>query len=431
MSEMKMGRLFKLKRVTAIVLAALLITVTLPCQVQAKTHSSVPAESLSIYLNAGGKTELLHTYTLQEMTNLMDGKNVKYSSIDAMPARVLTVGSGVYLNTLISDLGKLAGKELTDFETLKFTATDGWTRTYTKAQLFQTKYYYKDLFRTETWNSTKGTVDESAARSGAEVKPMLAVYSWQGRVLDRIDDEAALTGELTSETVFRLCFGMTQEDLTSGESTTSEYGKWINQIEITAGGDTLPQSAEWDSHFEDVKESDWFYDAVKFASENNLFQGSGENSFSPGGTMTRAMFVTVLGRLAQADTKKYSSEFGDVEKDQYYAGYVAWASINGIVNGSGDGTFRPDDKITREQLALILYRFARQSGADVSNTNVAKAAAYPDFEIVMGAAKPAVCWAVNEGILNGSNGKLEPKGQASRAQVAQMIKNFAGNGGSK
>ena len=428
---MKTGSLFKVKRLTAIVLAALLIVGTLPCQVQAKTHSSAPAESLSVYLNAGGKAELIHTYTLQEMTNLMDGRNVKYSSIDAMPARVLTVGSGVYLSTLISDLSKLAGKNLTDFKTLKFTATDGWTRTYTKAQLFQTKYYYKDLFRTESWNSIKGTADASVAGSGAEVWPMLAVYSWQGRVLDRIDDEASLTGEFTSETVFRLCFGMAPEDLTSGESTTSEYGKWINQIEITTGGEALPQSAEWNNRFRDVKESDWFYGAVKFASENNLFQGSGENTFSPGGTMTRAMFVTVLGRLAQADTKKYSSEFDDVVKDQYYAGYVAWAAVNGIVSGSGDGNFKPDDRITREQLALILYRYARQTGADVSNTNEAKAAAYPDFEIVMGAAKSAVCWAVNEGILNGSNGKLEPKGQASRAQVAQMIKNFAGSGGLK
>lgn len=430
---MKKENNFTVKRLMAIVLAALLITGIWPGQIQAKTHSSVPAETLSIYLNAGGKTELLHTYTLQEMTNLMDGRNVKYSSIDAMPARVLTVGSGVSISTLISDLSNTAGKDLTEFESLKFTATDGWTRTYTRAQLFQTRYYYKDLFRTATWNSTKGTVDESVSKGGTEVPPMLAVYSWQGRVLDRIDDESTLTGELTSETVFRLCLGMAPEDLTSGESTTSEYGKWINQIELNAGGGdgALSQSAEWDNNFTDVKESDWFYGAVKFASENKLFQGSGETTFSPGGTMTRAMFVTVLGRMAQADTKKYSSEYGDVAEDQYYAGYVAWASVNGIVSGSGDGTFRPDDRITREQLALILYRYARQTGADVSNTNEVKAAAYPDFKTVMDAAKPAVCWAVNKGILNGSGGRLEPKGQASRAQVAQMIKNFVENGGLK
>lgn len=393
----------------------------------AKTENGVPASSLEVYLTADGKTELLHDYTMEEMTGLTDGRNVRYSSIDALPARVLTVGNGVYISTLVSDLQKYTGVDITDFEKIKVTATDGWNRTHTKSGIYETKYYYEDLFDTDTWDRTTATAGMTVAGNAAAVKPMLAVTSWQSRVMENTGDVSALIGEMSGDTAFRLCLGMSPSDLTSGRSTTSEYGKWICKVEIIMAdaGPDEPAAAGWINQFRDVKENDWFYGAVQYVSSNDLFRGTGETAFSPNDRMTRAMFVTVLGRMAKPDTAGYRNGFSDVAPGQYYEGYTAWASANGIVTGTGGGTFGPDDMITREQMALILYRYVRFADGDVSDTGSARSLSYPDYGTVMDAAKDAVSWAVNEGIIAGSSGQLNPKGKATRAQVAQIMKNLA------
>lgn len=400
----------------------------------AKTDSGVAASSLSVYLTAGGETKLVHDYSIGEIVSLIDGTSVKYSSTDAMPARVLTVGDGVYIDTLIANLANYTDADTSNFEKIKITATDGWSRTYTKADLFATKYYYGDLFNTSTWDSSVGKTSAAVANNGVAVKPMLAVYSWQSRVTADTDDVSSLIGEMTGETMFRLCLGMSPSDLTSGSSTTSEYGKWVNKIELVmsdagqaaSGQETTSQttSAAWQNNFADVAEKDWYYSAVEFVNSNDLFQGTDADSFSPNSKMTRGMFVTVLGRMAKADTGSYTNNFSDVAQGKYYEGYVAWASGSDLVSGYG-GEFKPDNLITREQMALIMYRYAKLAGEDVSNTDNTKCLTFSDYEDTMSGAKEAVCWAVNHGIMAGSNGKLEPKGEASRAQVAQIMKNFS------
>jgi hypothetical protein len=425
----------KFRRLTAVFIVAVLAAGMWPGAAYAKTESGVPAASLAVYLTADGKTELLHDYTVDEMAALTDGKNVRYSSIDALPARVLTVGNGVYISALVSDLKKYTDADVINYEKLKVTATDGWTRTHTKSGLDETKYYYEGLFNTDTWDRTTGKADASIAGNAVAVKPMLAVTSWQSRVMENTGDVSALIGEMGGDTTFRLCLGMSPSDLTSGKSTTSEYGKWINKIEIILGdasrgapagtGGETSEGAGWANKFTDVKGTDWFYGAVQFACSNNLFQGTAETVFSPNDMMTRAMFVTVLGRMAKADTANYRNDFRDVAPGQYYTGCVAWASANGIAAGDGDGAFRPNDMITREQMALILYRYVKYMGGDVSDTDNTKSLSYPDYAITMDAAKEAVSWAVNEGIIAGSGGNLEPKGKATRAQVARIMKNLA------
>ena len=417
------------KILASLIAAALILGTGSAAAYAGGTAYSEPASSLAVYLTADGRTELVHDYTIAEITGLADGKSIKYSSIDAMPARVLTVGTGVYLGTLVSDLKKYTDTDIASFEKMKLTATDGWSRTLTKDALNKKQYYYGGLFNTSTWDPTVGKAGAAAAEGAVEVKPMLAVMSWQSRVMNNTSDISSMIGELTGETMFRLCFGMSSADLSSGVSTTSEYGRWIDKIEIVMGDSNQDASAQkpsavWKNSFQDVREKDWYYDAVGFACSNGLFQGTGLETFSPGGKMTRGMFVTVLGRMAKADTLEYTNSFTDVVKGQYYERYAAWASSNGIVSGY-EGRFRPDDLVTREQIALILYRYAKLTGRNVSDTSSARCTSYSDYDSAAGSAKEALCWAVNSGVMTGGDGKLQPKAEATRAQVAAVLKNYS------
>ena len=110
--------------------------------------------------------------------------------------------------------------------------------------------------------------------------------------------------------------------------------------------------------FKDVKEGDWYYDAVQYARINGFFNGTSKNTFAPNGTMTRGMFVTVLGRMAGVDTAAYEGQsvFSDVPARMYYAPYVAWAAKHGITSGTGDGKFSPDALINRQQMAAFFVR---------------------------------------------------------------------------
>lgn len=119
--------------------------------------------------------------------------------------------------------------------------------------------------------------------------------------------------------------------------------------------------------FADVPASAWYYDAVRFVYERGMMAGTGNNQFSPNVTTTRAMIVTILYRLENQPAAG-SSNFTDVPADQWYTNAVAWAAANGIVGGYGDGRFAPNDIITREQMAAILYRYAQYKGYDVGNT---------------------------------------------------------------
>jgi len=121
-------------------------------------------------------------------------------------------------------------------------------------------------------------------------------------------------------------------------------------------GDTATKPA---NTFADVKESDWFYNAVQYVLANGIFMGTGSNTFDPAGSMTRGMFVTVLGRMAGVDTQNYAgeSDFRDVPAGQYYAPYVKWAFKYGITNGTGNGRFSPDELINREQMAALFVRY--------------------------------------------------------------------------
>ena len=175
--------------------------------------------------------------------------------------------------------------------------------------------------------------------------------------------------------------------------------------------------------FADVRLTDWAAEAVSFASARQLFNGTSETTFSPEGTTSRGMVATVLYRLEGQPDQAPASAYNDVSGDAWYADSIAWAAENGIVNGYGDGTFGPNDSVTREQFVVMLWRYLGSPEAKGSGLD-----AFTDADQINGYAVEALCWAVENGVLNGNgNGKLVPGGTATRAEAAQMLKNFMEN----
>ena len=175
--------------------------------------------------------------------------------------------------------------------------------------------------------------------------------------------------------------------------------------------------------FDDVSRSDWFYDDVRYVYENGIMDGTGAYRFAPNAQLTRAMIVTILYRMAGSPAMSGASDFKDVDSNKWFAKAVAWAAANGIVNGYGSGRFGPNDPVTREQLAAILYRYTayRKASAASNGDNLAS---FSDLGTVSGYALESMNWAVGAGLLKGANGKLDPKANATRAQVAAIIHRY-------
>ena len=174
--------------------------------------------------------------------------------------------------------------------------------------------------------------------------------------------------------------------------------------------------------FSDVPAANWASEAVTFAAARELFSGTSETTFSPDETMSRAMLATVLYRLEGQPEQTAASAYSDVSSDAWYADSVAWAVENGIASGYGDGQFGPNDSVTREQFVVMLWRYVGSPKASRRDLEFADADRVSDY------AQEALCWAVENGVLNGNDsGQLVPGGTATRAEAAQMLKNFMEN----
>lgn len=172
--------------------------------------------------------------------------------------------------------------------------------------------------------------------------------------------------------------------------------------------------------FTDVKADDWFYSSVKKAFDKGLMKGTGESTFAPTAKTTRAMVATILYRLAGENKTDVANLFNDVAADTWYTDAVAWAAEQGIIKGYNDTTFGPENNVTREQLVVMLYRYANatvKEGRDLS--------AFHDAADVSEWAVEAMTWAVDKGIILGrGNGQLDPTGLASRAEVCTVLVRF-------
>lgn len=175
--------------------------------------------------------------------------------------------------------------------------------------------------------------------------------------------------------------------------------------------------------FTDVSSDAWYHDAVFYVYEKGMMSGTGAGSFSPEAETSRAMIVTVLHRLEGAPSAG-GAEFTDVAAGQWYTEAVAWAAENGVVYGSNNA-FKPDDSVTREQVAAILYRYAGYKGSDT--TARAELSDYSDASDISGYALEAMQWANAQGLIKGSSGRLNPGGKATRAEIAAILMRFCGS----
>ena len=185
------------------------------------------------------------------------------------------------------------------------------------------------------------------------------------------------------------------------------------------------RSRNYTSNFTDVPRTEWYYEAVSYVATEGLMNGVSTTQFNPNGTASRAQIVTILWRLA-GEPSALTGAFTDVPAGEYYSTAVAWASRQGIVTGVGNNRFEPNSNITREQLAVILYRYAQDAG--YSTTASGSITGYYDYARVNGYARTALQWAVGTGLITGtSSTTLSPQDTATRAQVATILMRFCEN----
>ena len=191
------------------------------------------------------------------------------------------------------------------------------------------------------------------------------------------------------------------------------YAKW-----------TEKDNGEWKNPFTDVKENDWFYDSVKYAYENDLMKGISNTEFAPDSDVTRAMFVTVIYRM-ENEPQTGKCAFTDVESGSYYENAVAWTNENGIVSGISEDCFAPNEPITREQMAAIIYRYAAFKGYDITTSSNTS---YTDNDNISDYAKDAVIWAAEKYVMTGNtDGSFAPKANTTRAQAASVFMRMVEN----
>ena len=210
---------------------------------------------------------------------------------------------------------------------------------------------------------------------------------------------------------------------------TTVYAKWEKIAEeVPEEPDETEEIKETETiSFLDVKESDWFYDAVSYAVENGLMSGMSEDIFAPNTPLTREMLAVVLYNVEGQPESAEANTFTDVKADMWYTDAILWANENGIVAGYDNGAYGVGDLITREQFATILYRYAQFKGYDTTQGGMA-VREFSDYENISDYARPAMAWAVNAGIMGGmDDGTLMPQGKATRAEAATMLMNFCEN----
>lgn len=229
-----------------------------------------------------------------------------------------------------------------------------------------------------------------------------------------VNQKIAAIGEISRESEAAILAARAAYD-----ALTDEQKELVDGIDTLNAAEQRLAILKIDLPFTDV--SGWYADDVRYVYYFGLMNGMSNTTFAPNDTLTRAQLVTILYRMEERDKVEFKGVFTDVPAGQWYSDAVEWAAANGIVNGMGDGTFRPNDAITREQIAAILYRnnnIAIEEGFDSLSE-------FPDRGDVSSYARDAMCWAVANGLINGiaSNGttNLKPRANATRAQIAAII----------
>lgn len=354
---------------------------------------------LTVYeQDEGGEAKEVKSYKPSELAALATEGAAGYQFWKKGEAQLVAATQYVTMNDLLTD----AGITFADLDTLTAAAADGFSSELTYADNETYRYYITEDGKTEvpailalTWASGSGTLEEVAAA-------------------------AKNTGSL------RFCYGISEQQYADQSAAGKRLASNIATITVVHGAKA---EEPWVNPFRDVTESDWFYDDVRFANQNGLFNGVEKDLFAPNTPMTRGMLVTVLWRLDGETAPKAAATFTDVDVNAYYADAVAWAAEVGVVNGIGGNRFDPEGNVTREQIAAILFRYASLKGVDTAAR--ADLAVFPDAEKTSAYAHDALSWAVAaelvKGTKEGSAIYLDPQGSAARAQVAAILSRYAQN----
>ena len=255
------------------------------------------------------------------------------------------------------------------------------------------------------------TVSPKRADKGDTIK--ITVEPEEGYEIDKIkafdedDEEIKLTEKADNKFTFKMPASDVDVEVSFKEKENKEEDKHV-----------MP--------FIDVPANIWYRNAVQYVYENGIMSGTSDITFSPDMATTRGMIVTILYRLEGMPKTGTANGFTDVPVGAYYEDAVAWASANNIVSGYGNGLFGPEDKVTREQMAVIIYNYHKAMGKDVSNIEGMRIYEFTDYESISDWAVTAVRYCLNAGIFNGNaDGTLNPKGNVTRAELAVIINNLA------
>ncbi len=418
----------------------------MPAQ-DASIHIEAEYQDMIVSLETDNSITLTKTYSREAMTRLAENETIYYSGYDSYPWPVVGIAKkAIRLNALLED----AGIQLSAGDAVRIRCSDGYERTITCEELFgQPRYYFPSISR-QGGNLDRGT---------QQIEPMLVLQGYQSRETGDDSGRSSLAPDQTIDDMpadtlnaYRFVYGQTQEEYDNKQNTIGHMPKYTCGITVVRSGndsggdsgnkdhdggsgdsdnpggdsvdggeeDTCPSIA-----FSDLSRSAWYHEAVDFVLNSKYFQGTSDSTFEPDSTMTRAMFVTVLSRLEGIDGAQYSgSDFTDVETGQWYTAAIQWASQNGIVLGVGEQKFDPEGEVTREQMAAIMYRYAQYKKIDTTKADASKFGSFSDKDSVSDWAVEAMTWATGIGIINGTDTGIEPQANSTRAQVAQIVKNY-------
>ena len=362
-----------------------------------KENNTVYIPNEATYVNAGNVKATIKTEETPDgsaIIKLMDGGNI---------ICVITVKNGTPC-TLNVGLTK-DGYTFAGWSDGSNIYQDGDTVTVNKDTTFEAQWKYNGSSSSSSSGSSNRTLTFNV-NGGSELKKLTKA---KGTTID-------LSDYIPTRTGYTFAGWYSDKELTEKVTSvklsenTIVYAKWTKNADETVAG------------FTDVKTGDWFAEEVQYVVDKGLMSGTSKTTFAPSATTTRGMIVAILHRL-EKEPAATASAFTDVKAGAYYEKAINWAAANDIVKGVTETTFAPDQAITREQMAAILYRYAQFKGYDMSKAN--KLDAYADAARVSAYAVPAMQWANAENLITGKSATvLDPKGEATRAQVASILMRF-------
>lgn len=353
--------------------------------------------ALTVYAqsgNAGARVRAAQ-FTKEELTaaSTASAGGYGYLYYKGNAANAVVATQVVPLDTLLDAAG-LSG-DWTSGSSLAFTCTDGeYTKAYPAYQEIQDCGYY---------------IDE---KGSSKVPAGIALKWTTGSTED--GTVADLAAKAVDTSGLRFVYGISQDQYKNLSAAGKRMPSGVTAVTVI-----YPPVLS----FTDVKSGDWCYDAVNFVTGKGLFHGKTETAFAPAGNISRGQLISVLYRLAGSPEVKGTCPFKDVTADSYCCKAVIWGAANGIAGGVSKTVFQPNASASRQQIAVFLYRYAKMMKYDTTQGGMA-IREFADYGRISSSAAAAMTWAVNTGILQGTANKLNPRGNASRAQTAAFLMRF-------